>query len=296
MGEAHLLTGGVEGIEDRVNSSAFGTKRATRAAVYLQDEIELHPAVTATLGLRYDAHSIYEEQWNPRLGLLWRLPWETRLRASVGRSFRAPTFNDLYWPASPWTAGNPNLKPETAWNYELGLEKKLDSWGVAKIAGFYREVDDLINWAAGSDFVFRPSNIDAAEIWGIEAEAALRPAKGWSIPLNYSFLYPRDKKTGDPIPLRPKHMANAGVEYVSPMGLKAHLKGRYVRYYLAQTSALNRDYFVLDGRVGYEFTVYGSYRGEVYLNLANALDKKYEVVEGYPMPLRSLSAGVAFTF
>jgi outer membrane cobalamin receptor len=295
-GEAHLLTGGLEGIEDRVNSSAFGVQRATRGAIYLQDEIELHPSLTATLGLRYDAHSIYEEQWNPRLGLLWRLPWETRLRASVGRSFRAPTFNDLYWPASPWTAGNPNLKPETAWNYELGLEKKLEQWAVAKIAGFYREVDDLINWAAGPDFVFRPSNIDSAQIWGVEAEVALHPAKGWSFPLNYSFLYPRDKKTGDPIPFRPKHMVNAGVEYVSPMGLKANLKGRYVRYYVTQTSTLNKDYFVLDGRVGYEFTVYRLYRGEVFLNLANAFDAEYEVVEGYPMPPRSLSAGVTFSF
>ena len=295
-GETHLLTGGLEGIEDRVNSSAFGVQRATRGGIYLQDEIELHPSLTATLGLRYDAHSIYEEQWNPRLGLLWRLPWETRLRASVGRSFRAPTFNDLYWPASPWTAGNPNLKPETAWNYEVGLEKKLEQWAVAKIAGFYREVDNLINWAAGPDFVFRPSNIDSAQIWGVEAEVALHPAKGWSFPLNYSFLYPRDKKTEDPIPFRPKHMVNAGVEYVSPMGLKANLKGRYVRYYVTQTSTLNKDYFVLDGRVGYEFTVYRLYRGEVFLNLANAFDAEYEVVEGYPMPPRSLSAGVTFSF
>jgi outer membrane receptor protein involved in Fe transport len=80
------------------------------------------------------------------------------------------------------------------------------------------------------------------------------------------------------------------------MGLKANLKGRYVRYYLTQTSTLNKDYFVLDGRVGYEFTVYRLYRGEVFLNLANAFDAEYEVVEGYPMPPRSLSAGVTFSF
>jgi outer membrane receptor protein involved in Fe transport len=65
---------------------------------------------------------------------------------------------------------------------------------------------------------------------------------------------------------------------------------------VTQTSTLNKDYFVLDGRVAYEFPVYRSYRGEVYLNLANAFDAEYEVVEGYPMPPRSLSAGVTFTF
>ena len=61
------------------------------------------------------------------------------------------------------------------------MEKKFEKWAVVKIAGFYRDVDDLINWAAGPDFVFRPSNIDSAEIWGVEAEVALHPAKGWSV-------------------------------------------------------------------------------------------------------------------
>ena len=73
--------------------------------------------------------------------------------------------------------------------------------------------------------------------------------------------------------------------------MKANLKGRYVQYYLDQTTTLNKNYFVLDGRVGYEFTIYLLHRGEVFLNLSNAFDKEYEVVEGYPMPPRALSAG-----
>jgi outer membrane cobalamin receptor len=296
VGETQLLTGGMEAIEDRVNSSAYGVKRATRGAFYLQDEIEIGRSLTTTLGLRYDFHSIYEEQWNPRLGVLWRLPAEVRVRGSVGRLFRAPTFNDLYWPATAWTAGNPDLKPESAWNYEVGVEKTFGNWGVAKIAGFYREVEDLINWAAGPDFVWRPSNISSAEIWGVEFEGVLRPAKGWSIPLNYSYLYPRDGSTGDPIPFRPKHMINLGVAYDSSLGIKANLKGRYVQYYLDQTTTLNQNYFVVDARVGYEFKISLQHRGEVFLNLSNAFDKEYQVVEGYPMPPRALSGGVNFSF
>jgi len=296
VGETQLLTGGMEAIEDRVDSSAYGVKRATRGAFYLQDEIEIGRSLTTTLGLRYDFHSIYEEQWNPRLGVLWRLPAEVRVRGSVGRSFRAPTFNDLYWPATAYTAGNPDLKPESAWNYEVGVEKSFGNWGVAKIAGFYRDVEDLINWAAGPDFVWRPSNISSAEIWGVEFEGVLRPAKGWSIPLNYSYLYPRDGSTGDPIPFRPKHMINLGVAYDSSLGIKANLKGRYVHYYLDQTTTLNRNYFVVDARVGYEFKISLQHRGEVFLNLSNAFDKEYQVVEGYPMPPRALSGGVNISF
>ena len=227
-GKRHLIVGGLEVIGDRVNSSSFGVEEATRGAVYLQDEIEIAKPLTATLGLRYDFHSDYNNQLDPRVGILLRLPAEVRLRASAGRSFRAPTFNDLYWPASAYTAGNPNLQPETAWNYELGAEKNFQNLAAIKIAGFYRDVKDLINWAPDANFVWRPSNISDAKIWGAEAEFVLYPAKGWAIPLNYSYVYPRDESTGDPIPNRPKHMVNAGIDYRSPFGLKGGLKGRYV--------------------------------------------------------------------
>ncbi len=296
LGKTHLIVGGLEVIGDRVNSSSIGVKEATRGAVYLQDEIEIAKPLTATLGLRYDYHSDYNSQLDPRVGILLRLPADSRLRASASRSFRAPTFNDLYWPATSFTAGNPNLKPETAWNYELGAEKNWQNISTLKIAGFYRDVKDLINWAPDANFVWRPSNISAAKIWGAEAEFVLYPAKGWAIPLNYSYVYPRDESTGDPIPNRPKHIFNAGIDYRSPFGLKGGLKGRYVRLYTSQGSTLNEDYFVLDARVGYEFKVWQYFSGEAYLSLTNALDKEYQTVEGYPMPPRSLYGGVSVAF
>ncbi|HXZ37204.1 MAG TPA: TonB-dependent receptor, partial [Thermodesulfobacteriota bacterium] len=155
IGNANLVTGGIEAIQNRVDSDSVGVHEATTGAVYLQDEIEVAKALTATLGLRYDYHSVYQDQWDPRAAVLLRLPWETRLRASVARSYRAPTFNDLYWPASAFTAGNPNLQPEKAWSYELGGEKRFGNLAIFKVAGFYREVTDLIRWAPGTDFVWR---------------------------------------------------------------------------------------------------------------------------------------------
>jgi vitamin B12 transporter len=296
LGKSHLFVGGLEVIEDRVNSSSFGVENATRGAAYLQDEVEISKPLTATLGLRYDFHSVYDNQWDPRLGFLLRLPADYRLRASAGRSFRAPTFNDLYWPASAYTAGNPNLKPETAWNYELGMEKEFQNILAIKIAGFYRDVKDLINWAPDANFVWRPSNISDAKIWGAEAQVVFYPAKGWAIPLNYSHLYPRDESTGGPIPNRPKHIVNTGVEYRSPFGLKGTLKGRYVRFYTSQGSTLNQDYFVLDARGGYEFKIWQYLSGEAYISLTNALDKEYQTLEGYPMAPRALSGGINLFF
>ena len=296
IGSAHLVTGGVEGIQDRVDSSSLGVQRATRSAVYLQDEIEVVKAVTATLGLRYDTNSLFQNQWDPRAGLLFRLPWDTRIRASVARSYRAPTFNDLFWPTSAFVAGNPNLQPEKAWAYELGGEKKFGDLAVFKIAGFYRDVSDLIRWASGADFVWRPSNVQTAHIWGGEAELIFFPLKGLSIPLNYSYLYPRDQSTGDPITNKPRHIVDAGIEYVAPFGLKSSLRARYVQYYVNNTSTLNRDYFVVDVRIGYEFKVYQKLKGEGFVSLTNALNRDYQINEGFPMPPQSLNGGLSFAF
>jgi outer membrane cobalamin receptor len=296
IGTANLVTGGVEAIQNRVNSDTVGVHEATTGAIYLQGEIEAAKPLTVTVGVRYDYHSVYQNQWDPRAAVLLRLPWETRLRASVARSYRAPTFNDLYWPATGFTEGNPNLQPESAWSFELGGEKKFGNLAVVKVAGFYRDVTDLILWAPGSDFVWRPSNIQSAQIWGAEAEFVFYPVKGLSIPLNYSYLYPRDQSTGEPIRNKPKHIINAAVEYVTPFGLKANLKGRYVQYWVDSTSTLNRDYFVVDARVAYEFKIYQELRGEGFVSLTNAFDQNYQVSEGYPMPPQSLNAGVSFGF
>jgi len=296
IGNAHLLTGGLEAIEDRVNSTATGVHQATRGALYLQDEIEVARPLTATLGLRYDYHSTYQDQINPRAGLLLRLPGEFRIRASVARSYRAPTFNDLYWPADAFVAGNPNLQPEKAWSYELGGEKKFGDLAVFKVAGFYRDVTDLIRWAPGTDFVWRPTNVQTAHIWGGETELIFYPWKGLTIPLNYSYLDPRDESTGEPITNKPKHIINAGVDYVTPFGLKSSLKGRYVQYYVNNTSTLNRDYFVLDARLGYEFKIYQKFKGEGFVSLTNILNRDYQINEGYPMPPQSLNGGVSIAF
>ena len=296
IGSANLVTGGIEAIQNRVDSSASGVHQGTTGAIYLQDEIEVAKPVTATLGLRYDANSLFQDQLDPRAALLVRLPWETRVRASVARSYRAPTFNDLFWPATGFTEGNPNLQPEKAWSYELGGEKKFGDLAIFKVAGFYRDVTNLILWAPGTDFVWRPSNVQSAHIWGAETELVFHPWKGLSIPLNYSYLYPQDQSTGGPITNKPKHIVNAGVEYVTSFGLKSSLKGRYVQYYVNSTSTLNRDYFVVDARLAYEFKVYQKFKGEGFVSLTNAFDRHYQINEGYPMPPSSLNGGVSFAF
>jgi hypothetical protein len=69
-----------------------------------------------------------------------------------------------------------------------------------------------------------------------------------------------------------------------------------VQYYVNSTSTLNRDYFVVDARLAYEFKVYQKFKGEGFVSLTNAFDRHYQINEGYPMPPSSLNGGVSFAF
>ncbi|HPK87856.1 MAG TPA: TonB-dependent receptor, partial [Atribacterota bacterium] len=115
----NILTWGGELKNDRVNSSEIGEQQAFNGAVFLQNvwqPMELEN-LNISLGMRYDYHQIFGGKFSPRIGLSYGLQKDLSFHASVAHAYRTPTFNDLYWPEDDYVGGNPNLVPETAWNY-----------------------------------------------------------------------------------------------------------------------------------------------------------------------------------
>ena len=110
-----------------------------------------------------------------------------RLSASYGTAFKAPTFNDLYYPYF----GNPNLKPETSQSVELGAKGKLTgvNWAVN---GYWTKIDDMIVF---DSVTFKPANISQAEIVGMETQVSAQ-IFGVEVKANLSLLDPRNKENG----------------------------------------------------------------------------------------------------
>jgi iron complex outermembrane receptor protein len=102
-----------------------------------------------SLGAREEGYSGWNGVFTPTFAAGYRLSERFRLRASAGRAFRLPTYTDLYYeqPAasgSPGYQGNPNLKPETAWSYDGGLDWTLSRRVSGTATVFYRnENNDL---------------------------------------------------------------------------------------------------------------------------------------------------------
>jgi outer membrane cobalamin receptor len=110
---------------------------------------------------------------SPKLSLSYSGPGWLDLYASAGRSFRAPTFNELYWPEDPWTKGNPQLKQEWATSVDFNASARYPSFLTCRLGIWHSFLTDLIQWQPDSAWVFKPVNLDTATITGGELELGL---------------------------------------------------------------------------------------------------------------------------
>jgi vitamin B12 transporter len=128
--------------------------------MHLSDKIALNSS------LRYDYNSQFGGFLSPSIGIISMLNPLLWLKLSAGQTFRAPTFNDLYWPQY----GNPDLQPEHGWAYELRVETSPCPALFGALSLFMRNVKDRITWLPQQDNIWRPQNVNDLIIKGLDIE------------------------------------------------------------------------------------------------------------------------------
>jgi outer membrane receptor protein involved in Fe transport len=131
------------------------------------------------VGLRDDIYAGLKNQLSPNAnGAAWLNP-HLKLRAAVSRAFRLPTYTDLFY-SDPASLGNPNLKPETAWNYEGGLD-----WRMISATVFQRHDNNVVDYVqAAPGELYRATNFQNIVFTGAEVGARWH---GFS--LAYTYLH-----------------------------------------------------------------------------------------------------------
>ena len=139
------------------------------------------------LSLRHDDNEQYGKKTTGNA--LWGYQFGNALRvtAGYGTAFKAPTFNDLFFPGF----GNPDLEPESSRSLELGFSGR-HTWGTWAVNAYQTDVDDLI---AFDPATFSPMNIDRARIRGLELLSTAQLA-GWLLDANLTLLDPRNDSDG----------------------------------------------------------------------------------------------------
>ena len=121
LGSNTTLSYGLEADGDTIHSNSLGQHARNQGAGYANLSLRALGRFSLSLGARDEVLSGGDNVFSPSVAGAFSLTRTVRLRASAGHGFRLPTYVDLYY-SDPTTIGNPNLKPESSWSYDAGLD------------------------------------------------------------------------------------------------------------------------------------------------------------------------------
>ncbi len=320
VGDRLGMAGGLQSAYEQALSTAVGEPERLDGTAWYEARWQV-ASLTLYPALRWDisSHTGHTGQTrnslsalSPRFTLVWSPVSFLNLSFGANRSFRQPTFNELYWPVSQFTAGNPALKPEHSTGLDLGLGGTLSAenrltW---RLGTFVSRLTDLIQWQQGVGDTWRPVNIDTATTAGIETELEtefnLVPTRAG---LNYSATYMVCRSRGADLPYRPRLTGHVSfwlslIQNRTEPGRQNHsdcirlvitARGSSRRFGDAANQDTLPGYLLFDAEAALAPPV-GRNNLSVRAGCRNVLDHRYETARGYPVPGRSLYAEIELSY
>jgi vitamin B12 transporter len=272
--------------EERLDSDAgFAvTARNTNAVVAVWQWRDGPQALQANL--RRDESSQFGARTTGALAYGYALG-DLRAGASYGTAFKAPTFNDLYFPGF----SNPDLRPETAHNAEAALRYARGDLS-AGIVAYRNRVRDLIVFQCDAAFNCAPQNVATARLEGVTLELETRFG-GISVRASADLQRPEDGAIGNLLPRRARrHASLAMARAWNALRVGAELIASSVRFDDATNTRRMGGYALVNLTADYTL----SPGWTLFARLDNALDKQYELAADYNTPGSSIFAGVRYRY
>ena len=284
-----LLLFGLEADGDSIHSNNLGDHARNRGAGYA--DWDLHPAKhrwTASAGLREEVFSGGGQSvLSPHVAGSWRITDTLKVRATGGYGFRIPTYTDLYY-SDPTTLGNPNLKPESAWSGEGGIDWARPRFTLSA-TGFYAHQHNAIDYLRSSPTAqWQAENLPGLRFSGIESSFAWQPVRGQSVHVSWTALFgAQDALHGE----ESRYVFNYPVNNVRAMWDCA----------VTRWAALNNSVQIAQR---YQQTAYAVWNAGLsrpagawrpYVRLNNIANTGYEEISGVAMPGRSVVAGMVYS-
>jgi iron complex outermembrane receptor protein len=225
-----------------------------------------------------------------KVGSLWLLPWGLGLSANAGRSFRIPSFFELYMEQGQ-VRPNPDLLAESAWAFDVGV-----AWegkkARATVGYFWGRFENLVVWEYFPPFALKPFNLGRAQTHGAEVEVAFGPFPWLHLEGAYTWLHAQNlqrdlRYAGKPLPYRPKHQLFARAE-IGPRLLSAfvelHFQSSQTRNTFANLSWPSRSLL----NAGLKSLFLQNPKLQLGLSFRNLLNTHSQDMAGYPLPPRAL--------
>ncbi len=303
---ANTLTLGAEFLRERgestyTSSSAWGDSvsifpqnNADNVGVYIQDRISLDDRFFLTVGGRWDNHSSAGDAVTFRAAPSYLIKTTgTRLKATLGTGFKAPSLYQLYAPSTLWgPIGNQQLEPERSLGWDAGFEQELfgRSFSFGAVY-FYNRYENLIDF----DFTQGYINVGEAFSRGVELSLKSQLLDWLSFHSTYTYQKAENDATGKALLRRPQHkftLESRGtlMEALRIRLLLVYMGKRDDMFYSGYTSSrvMLDEYVLLNSSLSYDL-----FPGlSLMLRMENMLNQEYELVKGYGTPGFSVYGGI----
>ncbi len=279
---------------DNVLNLGFGTENRRGLSVgtfdeeadldswFVQDQWSITEDVHVTAAIRGDEHSTFGSETSQRVTMSggWS-DGRGRVHGSYGTAFRAPNFNELYFPFS----GDPNLLPETTEGFDVGVQQRIGGSGVTvDLTWFDIDFDQLIEFDLTS-FTF--GNVAQASSTGAEFTLRYRPDIDYSLELSHTWNRTENEATGNLLARRPKNRTTLVAQLQPTDRFAAALMAAFVSDRIDSDGAVMDDYTKVDLHLSYARSML-----EPFVRIENALDEDYFEVPGFVTPGRTVVVGV----
>jgi vitamin B12 transporter len=287
----------------------------TTLGYYVQAVADLPSGLALNLNARLDHNGGFGTFFTYRAGAVYRLPARTRVRASIGRAFKAPTFCEQFCNA-PFVVGDSSLRPERSRSWEVGLEHELLPGGDLSLWATYfdQQFRDMILYDAGAA-PGEPTYLNgaAAQARGVETGVTSSPGRVIEVSASYTYLAAEATddggmpsptfSSGERLIRRPRHSAGLtlraqALDRLSVGGSLTYVGPREdVDFNQTPSQRVELDgYAVVD--LAAELEIVHARAGEPGISgtvrVENLLDEQYEQVVGFAGRPRAIFGGVRF--
>jgi len=282
---------GMDGLREHIDSSNLGIHTRDQGGVYASFDARALKRFSFNVGVREELYTAGRQEFSPSVSGAYWVSGRVKLRASASHGFRLPDYTELYY-SDPVHLGNPNLRPESSWSYEGGVQLGLGR-GITVDAGVFTHRDqDVIDYArnaaeasANPETLYVAQNIQRLNFTGAELSLRWQLGRQQRIELSYTGIH----GAGATLP---------GLQYLyvfnfpSNEGLAtwwSRLPGGVdSRLRLAAVQRYGIDaYPLVEWTVGRQFQYL-----KPYLQLTNLTNTTYQEIAGVAMPGRGFIAGM----
>lgn len=277
-----LFIGSLEYLDEHVGGTTAFPVRDRSVSSVLAGYQKAFGSHQLQASLRRDDNSQFGSHDTWQLGYGYRFTQSLRAWANAGTAYRAPTFNQLYFPGF----GNASLRPERSRGVEIGAQ--LVPAAVQYSAVYYRnKIDDLI---VNSGVPLRPFNIDKAEIQGVTLSAS-GEVRSATLTASLDLQEPEDGATGRLLPRRAKK--HASLAAAGP-AFGGRATGEIVASSERYDDAANLRRMGGYGVVNAAYEYFAGRQWTLFARLNNVADKRYELVRDFNVPGRTLFIGARY--